>query len=53
MKGARSTELRVGYTVILIEQQRPQIKAEFDGAVAERGLFLLTMHPHITGTARA
>jgi len=24
-------------------------KAEFDGAVAERGLFLLTMHPHITG----
>jgi peptidoglycan/xylan/chitin deacetylase (PgdA/CDA1 family) len=24
-------------------------KAEFDGAVAERGLFLLTMHPHIIG----
>jgi peptidoglycan-N-acetylglucosamine deacetylase len=24
-------------------------KREFDGAVAERGLFLLTMHPHITG----
>jgi peptidoglycan/xylan/chitin deacetylase (PgdA/CDA1 family) len=24
-------------------------KAEFNGAVAERGLFLLTMHPHITG----
>jgi peptidoglycan/xylan/chitin deacetylase (PgdA/CDA1 family) len=24
-------------------------KAEFDGAVAERGLFLLTLHPHITG----
>jgi peptidoglycan/xylan/chitin deacetylase (PgdA/CDA1 family) len=24
-------------------------RAEFDGAVAERGLFLLTMHPHITG----
>src|SRR5437867_3005526 len=24
-------------------------KAEFDGAVAEGGLFLLTMHPHITG----
>jgi peptidoglycan/xylan/chitin deacetylase (PgdA/CDA1 family) len=24
-------------------------KAEFDGAFAERGLFLLTMHPHITG----
>jgi peptidoglycan/xylan/chitin deacetylase (PgdA/CDA1 family) len=24
-------------------------KAEFDGACAERGLFLLTMHPHITG----
>jgi peptidoglycan/xylan/chitin deacetylase (PgdA/CDA1 family) len=24
-------------------------KAEFDAAVAERGLFLLTMHPHITG----
>ena len=23
--------------------------AEFDGAGAERGLFLLTMHPHITG----
>jgi peptidoglycan/xylan/chitin deacetylase (PgdA/CDA1 family) len=24
-------------------------KREFDGAVAERGLFLLTMHPHIIG----
>jgi hypothetical protein len=24
-------------------------KAEFDGAVAEGGLFLLTMHPHIIG----
>lgn len=24
-------------------------KAEFDGAYAERGLFLLTMHPHIIG----
>src|SRR5688500_1080940 len=24
-------------------------KAEFDGAVAERGLFLLTLHPHIIG----
>ena len=24
-------------------------KAEFDGAWEERGLFLLTMHPHITG----
>ena len=24
-------------------------KAEFDGALAEGGLFLLTMHPHITG----
>jgi peptidoglycan-N-acetylglucosamine deacetylase len=24
-------------------------KAEFDGAVAERGLFLLTMHPHVIG----
>jgi microsomal dipeptidase-like Zn-dependent dipeptidase len=24
-------------------------KAEFDAAVAEGGLFLLTMHPHITG----
>ena len=24
-------------------------KSEFDGAYAERGLFLLTMHPHITG----
>ena len=24
-------------------------KAEFDGALAERGLFLLTMHPHIIG----
>jgi peptidoglycan/xylan/chitin deacetylase (PgdA/CDA1 family) len=24
-------------------------KGEFDGAVAERGLFLLTMHPHIIG----
>jgi peptidoglycan/xylan/chitin deacetylase (PgdA/CDA1 family) len=24
-------------------------KAEFDGAFAERGLFLLTMHPHYTG----
>lgn len=24
-------------------------KAEFDGAVAENGLFLLTMHPHIIG----
>jgi hypothetical protein len=28
--------LRAGYAII-------------DGAVAERGLFLLTMHPHITG----
>jgi len=24
-------------------------KAEFDGALQERGLFILTMHPHITG----
>ena len=24
-------------------------KAEFDGAFAEGGLFLLTMHPHYTG----
>jgi peptidoglycan/xylan/chitin deacetylase (PgdA/CDA1 family) len=24
-------------------------KAEFDGALAEGGLFLMTMHPHITG----
>ncbi|MGH7077280.1 MAG: polysaccharide deacetylase family protein, partial [Acetobacteraceae bacterium] len=24
-------------------------RAEFDGAWAERGLFILTMHPHITG----
>lgn len=24
-------------------------KAEFDGAYGERGLFLLTMHPHIIG----
>ena len=24
-------------------------KREFDGAYAERGLFLLTMHPHISG----
>ena len=24
-------------------------KGEFDGAYAEQGLFLLTMHPHITG----
>lgn len=24
-------------------------KAEFDGAYAERGLFLLTMHPHVIG----
>ena len=24
-------------------------KSEFDGAYAENGLFLLTMHPHITG----
>ena len=24
-------------------------KAEFDGAVAEGGLFLITMHPHIIG----
>ena len=25
------------------------VRREFDGAVAERGLFLLTMHPHIIG----
>ena len=24
-------------------------QSEFDGAYAESGLFLLTMHPHITG----
>ena len=24
-------------------------KAEFDGAYAERGLFILTMHPHVIG----
>ena len=24
-------------------------RAEFDGALAERGLFLLTMHPHVIG----
>jgi hypothetical protein len=24
-------------------------KSEFDGAYEDRGLFLLTMHPHITG----
>ena len=24
-------------------------KGEFDGAYEERGLFILTMHPHITG----
>jgi peptidoglycan/xylan/chitin deacetylase (PgdA/CDA1 family) len=28
---------------------REIFKAEFDGAVAEGGLFLLTMHPHIIG----
>jgi len=37
------------------EQQHPPravldiFKSEFDGAWRESGLFLLTMHPHITG----
>jgi hypothetical protein len=30
----------------LIEQV---FRSEFDGAYAEGGLFILTMHPHITG----